>query len=38
LPNKLVWDHYRSQGKPVIVVEVNGLIRNKTWRICKKNQ
>ena len=33
LPNKLVWDHYRSQGKPVIVVEVGGLIRNKTWRI-----
>jgi hypothetical protein len=33
LPNKLVWDHYRSQGKPVIVVEVGGLIRNKTWRV-----
>jgi hypothetical protein len=33
LPNKLVWDHYRSQDKPVIVVEVGGLIRNKTWRI-----
>jgi len=31
--NKNVWDHYRSQGKPVIVIEVGGLIRNKTWKL-----
>jgi len=32
--NKRVWDHYRAQGKPVIVIEVGGLIRNKTWKLC----
>lgn len=31
--NKHVWDHYRSQGKPVIVIEVGGLIRNTTWKL-----
>jgi len=31
--NKRVWEHYRSQGKPVIVIEVGGLIRNKTWKL-----
>ena len=31
--NKRVWDHFRSQGKPVIVIEVGGLIRNKTWKL-----
>ncbi len=31
--NKKVWDHYRNQNKPVIVIEVGGLIRNKTWRL-----
>lgn len=28
-----VWQHYRSQGKPVIVAEVGGLVRDKTWRL-----
>lgn len=31
--NKEIWDHYRSQNKPVIVAEVGGLVRNKTWRL-----
>ena len=31
--NKKVWDHYRAQGKPVVVVEVGGLIRNETWKL-----
>tara|TARA_R110000868_G_scaffold197308_1_gene443445 strand:- start:607 stop:1464 length:858 start_codon:yes stop_codon:yes gene_type:complete len=31
--NKKVWDHYRAQGKPVVVVEVGGLIRNGTWKL-----
>ena len=31
--SKPVWSHYRSQNKPVIVAEVGGLIRDKTWRI-----
>ena len=31
--NKKVWDHYRQQSKPVIVIEVGGLIRNKTWKL-----
>lgn len=32
-PSKRVWDHYRRQNKPVIVIEVGALIRNKTWRL-----
>jgi len=31
--NKRVWDHYRAQNKPVIVIEVGGLIRNETWKL-----
>ena len=31
--NKAVWDHYRAQNKPVIVIEVGGLIRNTTWKL-----
>lgn len=31
--NKTVWDHYRAQNKPVIVIEVGGLIRNTTWKL-----
>ena len=30
---KPVWQHYRSQNKPVIVAEVGGLVRDKTWRL-----
>lgn len=31
--NKHVWDHYRVQNKPVIVIEVGGLKRNQTWKL-----
>ena len=31
--NKRVWDHYRAQGKPVVVIEVGGLVRNETWKL-----
>jgi hypothetical protein len=31
--NKGIWDRYRNLGKPVIVLEVGNLIRNKTWKI-----
>lgn len=31
--NKRVWDTYRAQNKPVIVIEVGGLVRNTTWRL-----
>lgn len=31
--NKQYWTHYRKQGKPVIVIEVGGLIRNTSWRL-----
>ena len=31
--NKCVWDHYRAQNKPVIVIEVGGLNRNQTWKL-----
>ena len=31
--NRSVWEHYRAQNKPVIVIEVGGLIRNTTWKL-----
>lgn len=31
--NKRVWDHYRAHNKPVIVIEVGGLLRNTTWKL-----
>lgn len=30
---KPVWQHYRSSNKPVIVAEVGGLVRDKSWRL-----
>lgn len=30
--NREVWNHYRP-NKPVIVAEVGGLVRDKTWRL-----
>jgi len=33
-PNQAVWNHYRRQNKPVIVVEVGCLHRGVTWRLC----
>jgi len=32
-PNKNIWNRYRELGKPVIVLEIGNLIRDKTWKI-----
>ena len=32
-PNQRVWQHYRQQNKPVIVLEVGGIQRGTTWRV-----
>ena len=32
-PNKRVYEHYRAQNKPVIIVDVGALYRGKTWKI-----
>ena len=32
-PNQAVYEHYRSQNKPVIIVEVGALYRGETWKI-----
>jgi hypothetical protein len=31
--NKDVWNHFRKQGKPVIVLEVGGLDRGILWKV-----
>jgi hypothetical protein len=31
--NRSVWDSCRVQGKPVIVLEVGGIIRGTTWKV-----
>jgi hypothetical protein len=31
--NKTVYEHYRTQNKPVIVVDVGALYRGETWKI-----
>jgi hypothetical protein len=31
--NKTVWNHYRSQNKSVIVIEVGGIDRGVTWKV-----
>lgn len=35
--NQQVYDHYRAQNKPVIVIDVGTLIRNHTWKIAINN-
>jgi hypothetical protein len=32
-PNKRVYEHYRAQNKPVIIVDVGALYRGETWKI-----
>jgi hypothetical protein len=32
-PNKDVYEHYRSQGRPVIIIEVGALYRGETWKV-----
>lgn len=36
-PNQAVYEHYRSQGKPVIVIEIGALYRGDTWKIAVNN-
>jgi hypothetical protein len=35
--NKEVYEHYRAQGKPVIIVEIGALYRGTTWKIAVNN-
>lgn len=35
--NKQVYEHYRAQGKPVIIIETGSLHRGKTWKIAVNN-
>ena len=36
-PNREVYEHYRSQGKPVICIDVGALYRGQTWKIAVNN-
>jgi len=36
-PNKEIHEHFRSQNKPVIIIEVGALKRNITWKISVNN-
>lgn len=33
LTNKSIWDAAQAQGKPVIVLEVGGIVRGTTWKV-----
>lgn len=35
--NQAVYEHYRQQNKPVIVVEIGALYRGNTWKIAVNN-
>lgn len=35
--NQKVYEHYRSQNRPVIVVDVGALYRGQTWKIALNN-
>ena len=35
--NQAVYEHYRSQGKPVIIIEIGALYRGDTWKIAVNN-
>ena len=35
--NEVVYNHYRSQNKPVIIVEVGALYRGETWKVSVNN-
>lgn len=36
-PNRAVYEHYRAQNKPVIVLDVGALYRNHTWKVAVNN-
>jgi hypothetical protein len=35
--NQAVYDHYRAQGRPVIIIEIGALYRGNTWKIAVNN-
>ena len=35
--NKPVYKHYRSQGKPVIIIDIGALHRGTTWKVAVNN-
>lgn len=35
--NQPVYEHYRAQGKPVIIIEIGALYRGDTWKIAVNN-
>jgi hypothetical protein len=35
--NKTVYEHYRAENKPVIIVDVGALYRGETWKIAINN-
>jgi hypothetical protein len=35
--NQAVYEHYRSLGKPVIIIEIGALYRGNTWKIAVNN-
>ena len=35
--NQTVYEHYRAQGKPVIIIEIGALHRGITWKIAVNN-
>jgi hypothetical protein len=34
LKNQKIYEHYRSNNKPIFIIEVGSLHRGKTWKIC----
>lgn len=37
LGNKNVYEHYRKQNKPVLIIEVGSLVRGVTWKVSLNN-
>ena len=37
LANQQIYEHYRAQGKPVIIIEIGALYRGNTWKIAVNN-
>lgn len=35
--NQAVYEHYRRQGKPVVIIEIGALYRGSTWKIAVNN-
>ena len=35
--NRLVYEYYRSKGRPVIIIDIGTLIRGKTWKLSVNN-